>query len=304
MQRYQHRFKAMGGPCQLRLDCADDAAAMHAIAGAETEVKRLEQKYSRYIKSSALSLINANAGKSTATAIDAETHSLLEYADTLWQQSAGLFDITSGVLRRAWDFRAGVLPQPEQLLQLLPLIGWDQVRVATETVELPQPGMELDFGGFVKEYACDAAARVLQDSGIAHGLVDLAGDFSVFGGQASGQPWTIAIRKPPQSADEPVTAIAEVVLMSGGLATSGDYERCIEIDGQRYGHILNPATGMPVAGFTAVSVIAEHCLIAGSAATVGLLKPEQEASAWLNELGLAWLAIDTQLRSHGNLLEA
>ena len=100
MRHFDHRFRAMGGPCRLRFDCADEAAAARAIAAAEAEVGRLEQKYSRYLPDSLTSTINRAAGGHQPVPIDTETAALLGYADTLWQQSQGLFDLTAGVLRR------------------------------------------------------------------------------------------------------------------------------------------------------------------------------------------------------------
>jgi thiamine biosynthesis lipoprotein ApbE len=90
--------------------------------------------------------------------------------------SDGLFDITSGILRSAWDFRAKRRPAPGQLEALLPRIGWPQVQWKGGRIALPQPGMELDFGGFGKEYAADRAATLLQEHGVRHGLVNLGGD--------------------------------------------------------------------------------------------------------------------------------
>jgi thiamine biosynthesis lipoprotein len=95
--------------------------------------------------------------------------------------------------------------------------------------------------------------------------------------------------------------LAGVHLPEGGLASSGDYERCLHIDGKRYGHILHPRTGWPVQGLVAVSVLAEQCLVAGSSATIAMLKPAGEALDWLDNLGLPWLAIDADLNCHGSL---
>jgi thiamine biosynthesis lipoprotein len=118
------------------------------------------------------------------------------------------------------------------------------------------------------------------------------------GAPADGPGWPVGIRHP--AARE--TAIARVLLPQGGLASSGDYERCLEIDGKRYGHILHPRTGWPVGGLVAVSVLAPQCLVAGSSATVAMLKPTGEALNWLGQLGLPWLAIDAQLNCHGSLV--
>lgn len=293
---YDHRFRAMGGPCRLRFDCEDDAVASTVVAEVEAEVQRLEKKYSRYLPDSLTSQINAAAG-SGALAIDEETAGLLGFAQTLWQQSGGLFDLTAGVLRRAWNFKSGQLPAQSSLDGLLPCVGWDRVEWDRDCIRLPLPGMEIDFGGCVKEYASDSAAAVLVRNGIGRGLVDLAGDMAAVGAGSIAEPWPIGISHPRQSG----AAIAHISLSEGGLASSGDYARCLLIDGRRYGHILNPATGWPVRGLVAVSVAASQCLVAGGSATIGMLQPEAEALSWLAELGLPWFAVDSDLNCHGVL---
>jgi thiamine biosynthesis lipoprotein len=294
MQRHVHQFSAMGGPACIRLDAVSDALARDAITAAEQEVRRLENKYSRYRESSLTSEINRAAGGDHTVSIDAETAGLLQFADTLWRESAGGFDLSSGVLRRAWDFKSGQLPRQSLLDDILPLVDWASVQWTEETVYLPRPGMELDFGGCVKEYAVDVAVAVLRRVGISHAMVDLAGDMAVVGEQADGQPWRIGIRDPA----DPGRALAGVELRSGGLASSGNYERCIETPGRRYGHILDPRNGWPVEGLAAVSVTAEQCLVAGGSATLAMIRPEAEALAWLAELGLPWLAVDSRGAVH------
>jgi thiamine biosynthesis lipoprotein len=297
MDHLEHRFKAMGGLCRFRLDCPAGDIVLQAIDRAELEVRRLEAKYSRYRSDSLTSRINRAAG-STAVAIDDETVRLLGFADTLWQQSDGLFDLTSGILRRAWDFKSGRLPRQAEIDRLLPLIGWDRVEWDEASICLPRAGMEIDFGGCVKEYASDSAAAVLATHGIQRGLVDLSGDIAVVGAGSLSEPWPIGVRHPAAGASR---AVATVSLARGGLASSGDYERCIRIDGQRYGHILSPVSGWPVQGLVAVSVIAEQCLVAGGSATIAMLQPETEALAWLERLGLPWLAVDSKLHCHGDI---
>lgn len=297
VQGIDHRFKAMGGPCRLRVDCADAAVAAQAVAAAEAEVRRLEHKYSRYLPDSLTTRINRMAGAETPVPVDEETAALLGFAHTLWQQSDGLFDLTAGVLRRAWNFSSGRLPSQSQIDQLLPLVGWESVRWDKTSICLPHAGMEIDFGGCVKEYASDSAAAVLAGHGIERGLVDLAGDMAVVGSGSVARPWSVGIRHP----GDKTVALAGVELGAGGLASSGDYERCLHIDGRRYGHILSPLSGWPVCGLTAVSVLAPQCLVAGGSATIAMLKPESEALTWLEQLGLPWLAVDATGSCHGTL---
>lgn len=294
MQLRSHSFHALGGPCWLRLHGDDERQCLAAFQKAEAEIRRIETKYSRYREDSVVSRINASAGAEVE--VDAETAGLLDYAATAYESSDGLFDITSGVLRRAWDFRAQRMPAAGQLECLLELVGWQRVQWRRPQLRLPVRGMELDFGGFGKEYAADRAADVLRAHGVRHGLVDLAGDLAILGPHPDGTPWRVGIQH-PRARDR---ALAVIDVEAGAVASSGDYERYIEYEGQRYCHILDPRTGWPVRELSAVSVLAQRCLIAGTATTIAMLKGHR-GTRWLDELGLPWIAVDQQARVAGSI---
>jgi len=147
--------------------------------------------------------------------------------------------------------------------------------------------MELDFGGIGKEYAADQAAAVCIALGICHGLIDLGGDIAVIGPHPNLAPWNIGIRHPR----EPESSVMSVPVNCGALASSGDYERYMIVDGQRYCHILNPLTGWPCHGLAAVSVMAERCLVAGTISTIAMLKG-RDGVRWLSSLGLKHYFMD------------
>ena len=285
----------MGGPCRLRL-AGDPVTLSAAVSAAESEVHRLEARYSRYREDSLVSNINRAAGSGEPVPIDHETAGLVRYADTAWRESGGLFDLTAGVLRQAWDFKSGRVPDQGEINALLPLIGWDRLDWNTDSVSLPDAGMELDFGCVVKEYACDCVIAALSKLGVTRALVDLAGDIATLGTPPGESAWQVGIRHPRAEG-----AIATVGLAAQSLASSGDYERCIVRGDRRLGHILSPKTGWPVEGLLAVSVVAPQCLVAGSTATMAMLKPDSEALAWLHNLGLPWFAVDANLQCHGTL---
>ncbi len=275
----RYAFKAMGSPCEIRLY---GARADEIAAGAQAEIARLEAKYSRYRDDSLATRINRSAGDARGVELDAETARLLDYAATAWRESGGRFDITSGILRRAWNFKASRVPTQHEISALLPLIGWDKLTWRAPRIVLPLAGMELDFGGYVKEYAADLAAAKCRELGARHGLIDLGGDLAVVGPHPDGRPWRLGVRDPRA----PARALVELALHGGGLATSGDYERCMIVDGVRYGHILDPRTGWPVAGLASVTVAAEACLVAGTLTTSAMLRGKQ-GGAWLDALGAA-----------------
>ena len=282
---YSLRFEAMASRCEIRLAAPDgEQAALARLAIAE--VRRIERKYSRYRRDSLVARINAAAGRA-AVPCDPETVGLLAYAGVLHQSSDGLFDLTSGVLRRAWDFRRPKLPSAQALAPLLALVGWHKVQCGDASVYLPQAGMELDFGGFGKEYAADCAAAQLLRAGVRHGYVDLGGDMRFLGPQPDGQPWRIGIQDPRASE----RVVASIAVSSGALATSGDYERYFEWQGQRYCHILDPRSGMPVRHWRSVSVLAPLAIAAGSCASIAMLK-QGDGLDFLTASKMAYLAID------------
>ncbi|HZP13413.1 MAG TPA: FAD:protein FMN transferase [Nevskiaceae bacterium] len=287
MQIHSYPFKAMGSPCELKLYAEDRAQADAAADRATGEISRLERVYSRYRPDSVTTRINRSAGIARGVDVDAETAGLLDYAASAYGESDGLFDLTSGVLRRAWDFRSGRVPDRKRVEELLPLVGWDKIIWRRPRIVLPVAGMELDFGGFVKEYTADCAAQACRAAGIAHGLVDLGGDIALIGPHPDGSAWRVGVQHPRDLAN----AIAYVELDQGAIATSGDYERFMEVDGTRYCHILNPRTGWPAQHLASVSVLAPQCLIAGTATTIAILKEEQ-GPAWLSELGLSHLCFE------------
>ena len=287
----------MGSVCEVRLYAANAQRAQVQADAAQAEVRRLEKIYSRYLDDSVTTRINRSAGDARGVDVDAETAGLLDYAQAAWEQSEGLFDITSGVLRRVWDFKAARIPSQGEIGSTLKLIGWDKLSWQRPRLVLPHAGMELDFGGYVKEYASDRAAQACRDAGARHGFVELGGDISLIGPHPDGAPWEVGVRNPRN----PEAAIAQIALSSGGIASSGDYERFFERDGKRYCHILNPLTGWPVSSLAGVSVVAEQCLIAGTATTIAMLKGTSEGPEWLEELGLRHLYIDTKGKIRGNL---
>jgi thiamine biosynthesis lipoprotein len=286
MREFTYRFYALGSDCSLRLFASKAAVTHEAAAAAEKEIARIEARYSRYRSDSELSRINAAARIGGSVEVDAETAGLIEYAYACYRMSDGLFDITSGLLREAWDFTSGSLPSDEAIAELLPRIGLNKVQWKSPRLTFGIPGMELDLGGVGKEYAVDRATGICAAMGVQHGLVDLGGDIRVVGALPDGSPWKIGVRHPRSA-----TPIMTFGLVSGALATSGDYERFIEVEGRRYCHILNPRSGWPVQGLSSVSVISQDCLVAGSLATVAMLKG-RNGPAWLRSLGVRHLYVE------------
>lgn len=180
-------FLAMGTDCRLVLH-ADESLADKVGDAAMGEVFRIEDKYSRYQRYSLLSQINEVARSGGSIEVDGETAGLLNFAYACHQKSGGLFDITSGILRRAWDFSSGCLPSPKAIATLLPFIGLSKVHWASPRLSFSVPGMELDFGGIGKEYAADRVADLCLEMGVNAGFVDMGGDIRIIGPHPDGEP--------------------------------------------------------------------------------------------------------------------
>ncbi len=287
----------MGSPCEIQLYEPPSASAETALRAAVAEVARLERKYSRYRDDSLASRINRSAGDPAGVEVDEETAGLLDFAAESWRQSEGLFDITSGILRRVWDLKSGRVPGADAIAEVRSRIGWQKLRWRRPRLVLPIPGMEIDFGGYVKEYAADRAAELCRRLGARHGLVNLGGDVAIVGPHPDGSPWRVGVSDPHR----PRAAVATVALASGGVASSGDTERCMVVDGRRYGHILDPRSGWPVDGLASVSVVASHGLVAGTASTIAMLKGRREGPSWLDALGLPSLRVTHEGELSGSL---
>ena len=279
-------FRAMGSDCEFQLCFGGGSDSQYIFKCLQDELERLESKYSKFRKDSLLSQINL--GKEVN--IDNETISLLEHAFNCFEQSEGLFDVTAGRLNSLWDFKKKKVPSQEEISYALSVTDFSKVSWNNGILSMPA-GMNIDFGGIVKEYAADTLAVLAKKFGVQYGLINLGGDIAIVGNKPDGIAWKVGITDPRGTETE----IASIDIYSGGLATSGDYKRYFIYEGKRYSHILNPKTGFPCAGLRAVSVAANLCTVAGSIATIAMLKDEPEAIKWLNDLEVPFVAMDSNL---------
>jgi thiamine biosynthesis lipoprotein len=265
------RFAAMASPCEVLVEDAPEGLAARIIETVAFEAWRVERKFSRYRTDSVVHRINESAGREIV--VDDETANLLDFAATLTSLSEGRFDITSGILRKAWSFDGGDrVPAQSQIDSLLPLVGWHKVEWRRPQLRL-LAGMQLDLGGIGKEYAVDAAAALAES--VAPGsscLVNFGGDVGVRNPRHDGQPWRVGI----ESSAGAGLASRMVHLVRGGLATSGDARRFVCRDGVRYSHIIDARTGWPVGGApSSVTVAAATCTQAGTLSTLAMLQGSQ-----------------------------
>jgi thiamine biosynthesis lipoprotein len=281
------RFAAMASPCEVLVDTDDESRAAVARRLAESEARRIEQAFSRYRTDNVIHRINSARGRPVR--VDDETAQLIDYAATCHEMSEGMFDITSGVLRRAWRFDGGNrVPDEASIRELLRQVGWHRVTWEDRTLTMPA-GMEIDLGGIGKEYAVDRAAALVAAAIPDAILVNFGGDLFASGPRRGGRPWSIGLDDPDRTGE---SALYQIDLPRGGLATSGDARRFVRWQGKRLGHILNPRTGWPVENAPrSVTVVASSCVEAGTLSTLAYLQGPR-ARQFLEEQGVSFRIVD------------
>jgi FAD:protein FMN transferase len=273
-------------------------AADKAIENAFVVIEKFGNLVTFFSDKSELSAINRDAGIREVR-VSPETLDIIEKALYVSEKSGGAFDPTIGPEIKLWDFIKKVKPSDLEIRQNLPLVNYKNIIIdkSKSTVFLKKKDMLLDLGGIAKGYAADLAVQALKQKGIKAGLVAVAGDIKAFGLKPDKKPWVVGIKNPRQkNTDDEI--IAKLSLNDRGISTSGDYERYFLIDGQRFHHLLVPATGLPAYSCQSVSVITgEGAMNDGFSTALFILGPEK-GLALAKELGMDAMIIDDKGAIH------
>jgi thiamine biosynthesis lipoprotein len=255
----------MGNRFDLGVVANSQKEAEQAIEKAIGEIKRIENLVTTFRGGSQTNLINQNAGIKPVE-VDEEVYALIERAQRISGLTQGAFDLTYGSLDKSlWNFdqKMTQLPSAEQALKAVGLIDYRNIVLEKGTVFLREKGMRIGFGGIGKGYAADRAKKVLQDEGYENGVVNASGDMNAWGVREDGKPWKVGISNP----DSPQDIIAEFDLKNAAVATSGNYEKFVIIDGVKYSHTIHPKTGFPIRGIKSVTVFAPFAELADALTT-------------------------------------
>jgi thiamine biosynthesis lipoprotein len=251
-----------------------------------------------FSEKSEVSAINRNAGIRKVK-VSPITLDIIEKALSVAQDSGGAYDPTIGPEISLWDFAHKIKPSDAEIRANLPLVNYRNILLDKEksTVFLRKKGMLLDLGGIAKGYAADLAVQSLKQQGIRAGLVAVAGDIRAFGLKPDNKPWVVGIKNPRQegSADE---IIARVTLSGEAISTSGDYERYFIMDGQRFHHLLIPATGYPANSCQSVSVIADQGFKTDAFSTALFILGADKGLELAKQMGIDALIVDSQGTVH------
>jgi FAD:protein FMN transferase len=253
----------MSTPCEVVLYAADKPQADSCARAVLEEAKRLERTYSYYREDSLLGRINARI----LDTLDTETKNLLQRARQYCAATGGIFDITVATFKPLYSEDLDLQTLEARKTALLPYVGCDRFALKKNKIVFDNPHTRIDLGGFVKEYAVDRAAGLIQKAKIAAALVNFGGDMYALGRKPDGAPFRIGITDP----SHPETHITYVELENEALTTSASYERGYEVAGRRFSHILETAEhpDKPLS----VSVISRNCVESGVYSTALMIDP-------------------------------
>lgn len=274
----------MGNRFEITVEAKTATETDFFLKKAVEEIARIEALLSTYQETSETNLINKNAGLKPVKVSD-EVFSLIKRSKKISEITDGTFDITYGSIdQRFWNFDTEMTELPDEVLarKSIALIDYRNIILNTEekTVFLKNKGMRIGFGGIGKGYAAEKTKNLLKNLGVKAGIINASGDLSCWGIPENGKPWTIGIAHPDFS-DLPFSTL-EVTDLS--VATSGDYEKFVMIDGKRYSHTINPKTGFPVHEIKSVTVISPNAEISDALATPITILGTEKGLALINQL--------------------
>ncbi|MGH1362950.1 MAG: FAD:protein FMN transferase [Calditrichia bacterium] len=291
-------LKLMGTRFELIALAENDSLSWNAINAGIAEIERIENLISSWNPSSQTSSINRNAGIKPVT-VSSELFQLIQRSIKVSRLTNGVFDISYASMDNVWRYDGSMteLPSAKEMAVSVSKIGYTNIvlNAGTKSVFLRDAGMKIGFGAIGKGYAANRAREVMKQLGIENGVVNAAGDLFAWGKQADGKDWRISIADPNDSKK----VLCWLTIRNQAVVTSGNYEKFVEIDGVRYGHIIHPKTGMPVSGLKSATIICPDAELADALATSVFILGKVEGLALVNRLKqVECLLIDAQNEVH------
>jgi thiamine biosynthesis lipoprotein len=254
--------------CRFEITLSEeDAGHVPAARAALDEVERIEDALTVFRETSEVAEIN-RAAAAAPVAVSPLLYELLERCRSVYEAVGGAFDPTSTPLSRTWGFlaREGRLPTEEEIESSRAAVGFDKVELDPErrTVRFLAPGIALNFGSIGKGYALDLVATGLRARGVPKALLSAGGSSVLAFGEGEGFPVNVTSPRRAQ-------VLAHLTMREGCLATSGAGEQFFEVEGRRYGHVIDPRTGWPAEGVLSASVVARSAAEADALSTAFLV---------------------------------
>jgi thiamine biosynthesis lipoprotein len=254
------RVGLMGTLLSLEVEAADRPSALQASEAAVRALEVVEARLSTWREGSELSRLNA-APVGRPVPLSAALEADLAACRRWFESTGGAFDPGVGALVRAWGLReGGRQPSEEELAAAVATGGLAALELRPGAAVRTRAGLRIEEGGFGKGVGLDAAVAALRESGARRARLDLGGQLAVLGEDAT---FTAELADPRERG----RAVLELEIARGSLATSGNSERGIVVDGRRLGHLLDPRTGRPVPDFGSLTVWAPDATAADCLST-------------------------------------
>jgi thiamine biosynthesis lipoprotein len=298
---FKRTVRLMGNSFEITVVADDETWAQEKIDMAIAEIKRIEKLLTTFHESSQTNQINKQAGIA-AVKVDQEVFDLIQRSIKISAITDGAFDITYGSIdKRLWNFDKTMTALPDEATarSMVKLINYRKVILNADkcTVMLKEKGMRIGFGGIGKGYAAEMAKLLLRKEGVKSGIVNASGDLTSWGSQANNKPWTIGIVNPNQAH----LPFAYMTVTDQAIATSGNYEKYVMINGKKYSHTINPKTGLPVTGIKSVTIISSNAEIADAMATPVTIMGVKAGLSLVNQIqGLSCIIIDDNNKIHSS----
>jgi thiamine biosynthesis lipoprotein len=283
-QLYKQSMKLMGNLFEISVIGDNEIWANDRINEGVAEIKRIENLLTTYAADSETNLINEHAGISPVK-VSKEIILLIERANRISAVTQGAFDLSYGSIDTSlWNFNTQMtsLPSKEIAKQKVRLINYKNIVIDKEnqTVFLKEKGMKIGFGGIGKGYAAERAKFIMQQAGVKSGVVNASGDLTTWGQQLNGEKWTIGIVNPSQANE----IFSYMNVSELAVATSGNYEKYILINGKKYSHTINPKTGLPISGIKSVTILSTNAEIADAMATPVMIMGIEAGLDMINQI--------------------
>lgn len=293
------RRKCMGTECEFKAFHADNALVDRAFARGFQEMDRIEALVTGWRNSSEISKINAAAG-TQAIGVSPDTMAIIKKALWIGETSDGGFDITVGVYRGLWKFdedNDGTIPSAADVKRRRALVDFRDVIVddRNATVMLRRKGQKMNVEGLAKGYGVDAAVRAIRAAGVRDFIAKAGGDLFA-AGRKGDRDWRVGIQDPRGPHGK---IIFELSLSDQAFNTSGDYERHIIKDGQRYHHILDARTGFPSRACRSVTILAADAFTADTLDTAVFVMGAEKGMKLIEDLpGVEGVIVDADNKVH------
>ena len=263
---FKRTLMLMGNRFDITVVANDSIEAKVYIDLAVDEISRIEKLISSWDPSSQTSEINRNAGVK-AVKVDQELYNLIERALAISKITDNAFDISYASMDRIWQFDGSMteMPSEEDVKKSVAKVGYQNIELSRKDVSvfLKLSGMKIGFGAIGKGYAADMAKAILIKNGVSAGIINASGDMNTWGRQPNGKHWKVAITNPLDKNK----AFGLLPIKEGAVVTSGNYEKYVTFNGQRYSHIIDPRTGYPTKGILSVTVFSSSAELADALAT-------------------------------------